>query len=142
MNSPHLPFPGSLGRKSELVGSEARRAYCNVGRRRHLGPSFISINPESPKGDVRELQYNRISKVSDKLGDYHQNVRITAGYCLGQFTMVQYVEPAVNRQPGFRRELVEQSTHLLSSFYDCPSSRAIQIQNCCISHFILKFPEF
>ena len=25
------------------------------------------------------------------------------------------VEPAVNRQPGFRRELVEQSTHLINS---------------------------
>ena len=31
-----------------------------------------------------------------------------AGHGLGQFTLVQYVEPAVNRQPGFRRELVEQ----------------------------------
>ena len=27
-----------------------------------------------------------------------------------------HVEPAVNRQPGFRRELVEQSSHLISSF--------------------------
>ena len=26
------------------------------------------------------------------------------------------VEPAVNRQPGFRRELVEQSMHLIISF--------------------------
>ena len=33
-----------------------------------------------------------------------------AGAGPSQFDAVQYVEPAVNRQPGFRRELVEQIT--------------------------------
>ena len=34
-----------------------------------------------------------------------------AGAWLSQFDAIQYVEPAVNRQPGFRRELVEQNHH-------------------------------
>ena len=37
------------------------------------------------------------------------------------------VEPAVNRQPGFRRELVEQSTTFTSSFLKCPPSGTIGI---------------
>ena len=36
-----------------------------------------------------------------------------AGAWLSQFDALQYVEPAVNRQPGFRRELVEQITSFI-----------------------------
>ena len=36
--------------------------------------------------------------------------------------------PAVNRQPGFRRELVEQSTTRKSLFSEFPSSVAIEIE--------------
>ena len=32
-----------------------------------------------------------------------------AGAWSGELTVFRYVEPAVNRQPGFRRELVEQN---------------------------------
>ena len=41
---------------------------------------------------------------------------------------LSYVEPAVNRQPGFRRELVEQSATFKSSFLKFPPSGAIGIE--------------
>ena len=39
-----------------------------------------------------------------------------------------HVEPAVNRQPGFRRELVEQSTTFKNLFLKFPSPGAIEIE--------------
>ena len=38
-----------------------------------------------------------------------------AGAWLSQLIAAQYVEPAVNRQPGFRQELVEQITAFIIS---------------------------
>jgi hypothetical protein len=49
------------------------------------------------------------------------------------------VEPAVNRQPGFRRELVEQSTHLIISFMNFFSesySFPLMLNSLfCVEHF-------
>ena len=48
------------------------------------------------------------------------------GPTLARWAMFWYVEPAVNRQPGFRRELVEQNQQL-HTIIDIPSSEVPQI---------------
>ena len=57
-------------------------------------------------------------------------------------TLQPYVEPAVNRQPGFRRELVEQSLTFESSFLKFPSSGAIEIEESKASKFHGNFKIF
>ena len=44
-----------------------------------------------------------------------------------------HVKPVVTRQPGFRQELVEQSTDLTIPSPEFPTSRAIQIRNYWLS---------
>ena len=58
---------------------------------------------------------------------FTSNIIDLSGAGLFKNTAVRYVEPAVNRQPGFRRELVEQSATWKSSFMTFPPSEAIGI---------------
>ena len=51
-----------------------------------------------------------------------------AGARPSQFDAVQYVEPAVNRQPGFRRELVEHIPSFYNSILKFPSYGSLQMK--------------
>ena len=62
-----------------------------------------------------------------------------AGHCLGYFTLVQYVEPAVNRQPSFRRELVEQVSVFIILVLYFLSLRAIQKNKMSSNFKLIRF---
>ena len=57
----------------------------------------------------------------------------------GYFTACQYREPAVNRQPGFRRALVEQ-THSLCNISVCFSPRKQSMIFSIFVGIICRFP--
>ena len=56
-----------------------------------------------------------------------ERVLLLDQYYSSSFHLAMNVEPAVNRQPGFRRELVEQITLIWIFFTNFPASEGPQI---------------